>query len=93
MGVLGADAANSEGRKINGYGADYDNSVVRDVGQLTVVPAIAWKRRANQQEIHQLSIKPLSASNVIESALPFTSQFKFLFSSEESCWMEALEIH
>lgn len=60
MGVLEADAANSEGRKINGYGTDYDNSVVRDVGQLTVVPAIAWKRRANQQEIHQLSVKPLS---------------------------------
>lgn len=50
-------------RKQNGYSADYDNFVVRDVGQLTAVSPIAWKRRVNQQEIHQPSIKSLSAYN------------------------------
>lgn len=31
-------------------------SVVRDVGQVTVLSPIARKRRVNQQEMHQLSI-------------------------------------
>lgn len=52
---LGAHAANSEGSK-NGCSAYYYVSVVRDVGQVTVRSPIAWKRRVNQQEIHQLSI-------------------------------------
>ncbi len=30
--------------------------VARDVSQVSVLSPIAWKRRVNQQEIHQLSI-------------------------------------
>lgn len=66
LGGWGSQAASrccQFGRKQNGYSADYDNFVVRDVGQLTAVLPIAWKRRVNQQEIHQPSIKSLSAYN------------------------------
>lgn len=38
--------------------------VVRDVGQVTVLSPIAWKRRLNQQEIHQLSINTTVSDRV-----------------------------
>lgn len=37
------------------------------MGQLTAVSPIAWKRRVNQQETHQPSIKSHSACNPILS--------------------------
>lgn len=55
----GAHAANSEGSKM--VTAQIITFFLfffaaRDVGQVTVLSPIAWKRRVNQQEIHQLSI-------------------------------------
>lgn len=63
---LGADAANSEGSEV--VTAQIMTILWwEDVGQLTAVSPIAWKRRVNQQETHQPSIKSLSACNPILS--------------------------
>lgn len=65
-------------RKLNGYDAKYDNFVVRDVGQL--MSPIAWKRRVNQQEIHQHSIKSLLAYNCIEQLVFMHTTVQVLYS-------------
>lgn len=37
----------------------------KDLGHFTNVAPIVWKRRVNQQEIHQLSIKGISANPIV----------------------------
>lgn len=71
-------------RKLNGYDAKYDNFVVRDVGQLIMSP-IAWKRRVNQQEIHQHSTKSLLAYNCIKQLVYMHTTVQVLYSIKKSC--------
>lgn len=61
---LGADAASLKGSKTV-LAQIMTIFAAKDLGHFTNVVPIVWKRRVNQQEIHQLSIKGLSANHIV----------------------------
>lgn len=62
----------------------------KDLGHFTNVAPIVWKRRVNQQEIHQLSIKALSANHMM-SWLFFLKFLLLLTLEKNASWTEVFQ--